>query len=291
MHLRAWKSLSVVSACVAMIGFGALPAAAQTVGWTGGPGAAADVTDYTGFIDTPSSGGTVPTASPFQIDGWFVDKTAQGWAGADDAQVFLGQMGNGGTMIAKGIVGENRPDVGGALGNPYWSASGFAVNVPAAAVPAGTQTLNVYLHTPAKGWWTEPLMVSASATAPGVVSAPVPTGTVSSSVATGAPQVTITDPTESQEISTRNGDHTITGTATTPGAGPSDIDRVEVWINGERDTGTQLGTATPASDGSWSVTFTPTHFASTHTNIYVFAHSKSTGRETEVVRGFNITDR
>jgi hypothetical protein len=91
-------------------------------------------------------------------------------------------------------------------------------------------------------------------------------------------------------VSTRRGDYTIDGTATEPGIGPSDIDRIDVYIDGEKDTGQQLGTTTPASDGSWSVTFTPTHFASTHSNIYVYAHSKSTGRETETVRGFNIID-
>jgi len=121
-----------------------------------------------------------------------------------------------------------------------------------------------------------------------------PTGggaaTSSSSAATGAPTVTVNDPSENSNVSTRRGDYTIDGTATTPGIGPSDIDRIDVYIDGEKDTGQQLGTTTPGSDGSWSITFTPTHFASTHSNIYVYAHSKSTGRETETVRGFNIID-
>jgi hypothetical protein len=240
---------------------------------------------FTGFIDNPSSGATIPTGGGFSVNGWFVDTTAQGWAGADDVQLFLGQMGNGGTMLAKGVVGGTRPDVANALGNPYWSASGFSVNVPSANLPSGTETLGLYVHTPGKGWWYEPLNVTASATA-----APAPSASSSSSVATGVPQVTVSDPTEGQNISTKNGDHTIMGTVSSPGASVSDIDRIEVWINGERDSGTLLGTTTPQSDGSWSLTFTPTHFASTHSNIYIYAHSKSTGKETEIVRGFNITD-
>ena len=48
------------------------------------------------------------------------------------------------------------------------------------------------------------------------------------------------------------------------------------------------GTATVLSDGSWSLTFLPTRFTSTHTNIYVYAHSRTTSLETELVRGFNI---
>jgi hypothetical protein len=205
-------------------------------------------------------------------------------------------MGNGGTMIGKGVVGENRPDVASTLGNPYWGASGFAVTVPGSSVPAGSQTLDVYVHTPGKGWWFEPLTVngggaSSSASAPAPASpsqsAPAP---AAAGTATGAPTVTISDPAENSNVSTRRGDSTIDGTATEPGIGPSDIDRVDVYIDGEKDTGQLLGTTKPASDGTWSVTFTPTHFASTHSNVYVYAHSKSTGRETEAVRGFNITD-
>jgi hypothetical protein len=52
-----------------------------------------------------------------------------------------------------------------------------------------------------------------------------------------------------------------------------------------------LGTTTPGSDGSWGVTFKPTNFASTHSNVYVYAHNKVTNLETEAVRGFNIVDK
>ena len=83
---------------------------------------------------------------------------------------------------------------------------------------------------------------------------------------------------------------TISGSATDPTAGPGGIDVVDVWIFGERNTNgaTDLGTATVLSDGSWSLTFLPTRFTSTHTNIYVYAHSRTTSLETELVRGFNI---
>jgi len=259
-------------------------------GWTPGPNAPASANTFTGVIDSPSKGATIPTSGAVSVNGWFVDTTAQGWAGADDVQLFSGQMGNGGTMLGKGVVGENRPDVAAALNNPYWAASGFSVTVPATALASGPNTLGVYLHTPGKGWWYEPLNVTASASA-APQSAPGTTTTTTSTTATNAPQVTVDDPTENQDISTRNGDHTISGTVSSPGASVSDIDRIEVWINGERDSGTQLGTTTPLSDGSWSLAFTPTHFASTHTNLYVYAHSKSTGKETETVRGFNITDK
>jgi hypothetical protein len=288
MQMRLLKVMPLAGCLIALVALAPATASAQTAGWTAGPGAALSNT-YTGFIDSPTSGATVPGSGSFDLNGWFVDTTAQGWAGADQVQVFLGQMNNGGTMLAQGVVGMNRPDVATALGNPYWAASGFFVSVPSSSIPAGTQTLSVYLHTPAKGWWFEPLAVSgggpaststAAASAPGV-----------SAVATGLPEITVSEPTENEDVSTRNGDFTVTGTVSSPGARPSDIDRVEVWINGERDTGALLGSTTPLSDGSWSVTFTPTHFTSTHSNLYVYAHSSSTGKETLVVRGFNITDR
>ena len=58
-----------------------------------------------------------------------LDHTAQGWAGADDVQVWLGTMDGGGRMLAKASFAQNRPDVGAATANPYWSASGFGAGV------------------------------------------------------------------------------------------------------------------------------------------------------------------
>jgi hypothetical protein len=287
---QAFSVAPLLGASMALV-LGVSSAAAQSTtqpstsqpAWTAGPGATASDT-YEGFVDTPTQGTTISGGNMLNVDGWFVDTTAQGWAGADQVQVFLGQMGSGGTQLAQGVVAESRPDVGNTTGNPYWTNSGFAVQVPTTSLPSGNQTLDVYLHTPGKGWWYEPVTVDVSGAPTSSSTAPA-----SASAATGAPQVTVTSPTESQNVST-SGDFTITGNATEPGAGASDIDRVEVWIDGERDSGTMLGDTTPASDGSWSLSFTPTKYPSTHTNIYVYAHSKSTGQETEIVRGFNITD-
>jgi Big-like domain-containing protein len=272
------KGLSTV-AVLAMIAVSVSPAAAQAAGWQGGPGAILDNT-YNGFIDVPSNGSTVPGSGSFTLAGWFVDSQAQGWAGADNMQVWLGTMDGGGHMIAQGSVAQNRPDVASALGNPYYAASGFSASVNGSSVPSGAQTLYVYLHTGGKGWWFKTVSVNGGGAA----------AATSSGAATGsAPTLTVDQPTEGENVKAAgSADFTITGTATDPASGPGAIDRVEVWILGERDTGTQLGTTTPAGDGSWSLTFKPTKFPSTHVNIYVFAHSKTTGKETEVVRGFNI---
>jgi hypothetical protein len=107
----------------------------------------------------------------------------------------------------------------------------------------------------------------------------------------GPPQVTIGNPTEGSNVNAGGGrSYTITGSATDPVGGAGAIDSVEVWIFGERNANgaTNLGPATILSDGSWSLTFLPTRFVSTHTNIYVYVHSKATGLESVASRGFNI---
>src|SRR5262249_13428425 len=75
------------------------------------------------------------------------------------------------------------------------------------------------------------------------------------------PDLTITQPTAGQSVSTV-GDFTLRGTATDPTAGPRAIDRVEVWLNGRRNTqgSIPVGIARLEGDGGWSLTFSPTKF-------------------------------
>jgi len=278
------KAFFTLSACLGLVLTMASPAAAQGSGWQQGPGAILDNT-YAGFIDVPTNGATVSGSASFSVAGWFVDQTAEGWAGADNVQVWLGTMDGGGKMVAQAQVAQNRPDVATALGNPYYAASGFSASVPGSSVPSGSQTLNLYVHTGGKGWWFKPVTVNGGGSAPAAAPAP-------GASAGGPPTVTVTAPTENANIKATGGQsYTISGTATDPSNGFGAIDSVDVWIFGERDSGsgTDLGTAqVNTSDGTWSVTFVPTKFPSTHTNIYVYAHSKATGQTTEFVRGFNI---
>src|SRR5438067_5742393 len=140
--LLAWLSLAALVGALSA----PTPVAADAFStWTPGPGAAGDST-YAGFVDVPPANGTVPTGN-FQVAGWFVDATAQGWAGADDVQVFQGTMDGGGKMLAKAFFAQSRPDVAAALGNPFWAASGFNATIPAGALSTGGQTLSVYAHT------------------------------------------------------------------------------------------------------------------------------------------------
>jgi hypothetical protein len=87
------------------------------------------------------------------VSGWFVDPTAQGWAGADDAQIFMGTLGQAGVFLAQASVGLTRPDVAARLSNPFAANSGFSGTIQPESVPAGMQTLSVYVHTQNNGWW------------------------------------------------------------------------------------------------------------------------------------------
>src|SRR5919197_729499 len=120
---RFRQSFAAALAVSAVIGLMLVPfpAAAQTAGWQPGPGGVLDNT-YDGFIDVPAANATVST-NGFEVDGWFVDRTAEGWAGTDDVQVWLGTMDGGGRMLAKAQIAQSRPDVAGALGDPFWAAS------------------------------------------------------------------------------------------------------------------------------------------------------------------------
>ena len=177
-------------------------AAADTFStWTGGPGAAGDNT-YAGFIDVPPANATVPTGS-FVVAGWFVDNTAQGWAGADDVQVFQGTMDGGGKMLARANFAQSRPDVGTALGNPFWAASGFSAVLPPASLAPGAQTLSVYVHTPGKGWWYKQAAVNVSSSA---VAAPAPSAGAPAPVVQGGglPIVAIEKPKDGEVVATKD---------------------------------------------------------------------------------------
>jgi hypothetical protein len=251
--------------------------------WQAGPGAVGDNT-YLGFVDSPANAAQVSSPGPLSVSGWFVDTTAQGWAGADDVQVFLGTMDSG-TLLAHGSVGLSRADVASALGNPSWSAAGWRAVIDASALPAGQATLSAYLHTPAKGWWAMQLTLSVSGT--GELLAPAP-------AAQGAPPLlSVSAPVEGQYVSTRSRSFRIRGTARDPANGPRGIDWVEVWLNGEAnaDPALFLGNLDVAADGAWSLDFDPDKHAPINSNLYVYAHSSVTGKRTLQVIHFYLTDR
>ena len=269
-----------------------------TTDWTAGPNAVGDNT-YVGFIDVPAANATVPTGS-FTVSGWFFDTTAEGWAGADDVQVFVGPMGSGGRQLAKPNFAQNRPDVAAALGNPSAAASGFTGIVPANSLSAGPQTLVVYAHTPDKGWWFKQVNVNVSASAPAATT-PAPGSTSGSAL----PVVAIERPKDSEIVVTKS-DFDASGYALDRAA-PSGcgIDRVSLYIGARDEGGKFLGDAdlgfsdtTPVGvyggqfdSCGWRLTFHPTQFHANTYLMYAYAHSAITGKEDSVARYFAIREQ
>src|SRR6266851_315325 len=227
--LLAWLS---VAALVGAVSAPASVAADAFSTWAPGPGAAGDNT-YAGFIDVPPANTMVPTGN---------------------FQVFLGTMDGGGKMLAKAFFAQSRPDVASALGNPYWAASGFNATIPASALPMGGQTLSVYAHTPAKGWWYKQVQVNVSGTAAASAPAPATAGAPAPTVQGAALPIVVIEKPKDGEVVKTSSDYEIIGYALdknatrNQGAAGSGIDRVQVYLGAERENnGTFLGEADLAS--------------------------------------------
>jgi hypothetical protein len=237
-------------------------------GWSPAAGAVGDNT-YQGYIDHPASGATIPAGSAFQVSGWIVDTTAQGWAGIDDVQVLLGSQ-----VLGHLGVGQSRPDVGAALNNPFYANSGFSGTI-SGALPSGNQTLTIVAHTPDKGSWSKTVPVTVTGTAGTLMNA--------NPGATSGLVLRVISPTSSDVIPPNSG-QAIFGVAydtrTRPELGTG-VDRVSAYLDGPRGTaGSQnLGDAT-FNGTNWSINWDPGHWANVkHRNLWVYARSSVTGEE------------
>ena len=302
--LRLVASLLAAGLATAVV---ALPGSAQSnpfTTWTPGPDAIGDNT-YTGYIDVPTSNATVPLGG-FSVFGWFVDTTAEGWAGADDVQVWLGTMDGGGHLLFKPNFAQYRPDVSAALGNGYQGASGFVGVMPAGALAAGPQTLSVYAHTPSKGWWFKQVQVNVSTTA-AANPTPAPPGP---SVSGGSPPIVVIVKPKDSEIVLTKSDYETAGYALDKNAAPNQgvagtgIDRVSLYL-GDRDNGgaylgdANLGFSDTTAEGlygsqfasaGWRLTFQPTKFKANTYLLFAYAHSVVTGKEEVATRYFAIRE-
>jgi hypothetical protein len=271
----------VCSIALAMPGLAFAQQTLSSATWSPGPSAAGDNT-YVGGIDAPAAGATLSVDRLATFSGWFVDQTAQGWSGADDLQVFSGMMDAGGTSLGHGTLGRSRPDVAVSLNNPFWAAGGWSAVIDPGGLTLGPQMLSVYVHTPAKGWWFTQLSVTVG---------PSTGGVAGPARAEGGPVVQVSAPQDGERISTRLGNYRVTGTARDPVAGPKGIVRIQVWLNGERNTpqATYIGDADVAPDGSWGVDFGPWAFDPLPANMYVYVQSGMTNKVTLVVVHFTLT--
>lgn len=242
--------------------------------WLPGPDAAGPFT-VVGTIDQQ------PSPADGRLVGWAVDTSAQGWTGIDDVQVWDGPMTLGGKQISGAQIQVGRDDVAATLSNPYFKSSGFIASIPADVLSIGPM-LYVYAHTPGKGWWYQ--LVFPITAAPGVAH----------------PVLQIQTPTALATVhSTRT--FTARGFAYDAAAAPaqgSGIDRVQLYLDGDRKTGIYIGDATLGNfdqfanaagtqfaRAGWQSTFQvsswmPTARDNQLVNLTIYAHSSVTGAET-----------
>jgi hypothetical protein len=264
--------------------------------WQPGPDAILDNT-YSGAIDLPANGSTVPSDQSLTVSGWVVDGAAEGWAGIDNVHVYDGLAGQGGTFLGQASFAQYRPDVAQGLGNPFWANSGFALTLNPGTLAAGSHTLTVYAHTPAKGWWFMQTSVTAAPPAPAPPAVPV-------AAAAGPVNVLVRPSTVT--VSKQEDHYSIKGYALEPNA-PGDttgIDHVDLYMDELRGTGgsvligrAALGQDSPeavASFGTrfekagYQLDFKPTNFNVGSHHIYAYAVSAISGKETIAVTGFTI---
>jgi hypothetical protein len=276
----------VVVAAVYALCLCAAPALAQSTpdGWRSADTGATDPS-YAGTIDAPANGATLPASGPITVNGWFVDTTAQGWAGASDVQLYNGTK-NAGTLLAHGQVGQDRPDVATSLDEPYWASAGWSATFDASQLLAGPSVLTVYIQTPDKGSFFQQVNVT-NTSGSGEMLAPAP------ATQGPPPRLAVLSPREGENVLTSDRQYVISGTATDPTGRPNGVDWVELWLNGEGYTtdAIHLGDANLKADGSWSLTVDMAQFAPINSNLYAYAHSAVNGKRSVAVVHFYIIDR
>jgi hypothetical protein len=253
--------------------------------WQPAADAVGDMT-YAGFVDQPAAGTSLTADQALVVSGWFVDQTAQGWAGIDDVQIYDGLSGLGGAFLGRATIGLPRPDVAQSLGNGFWLRSGFfAVLSPLAA---GTHTLSVYAHTPAKGWWYTQVSVTVAGAA----------------VAAAPPVNSLVAPAASEKVSRKLDTFTIRGFAYDPAATTgTGIDRVQVYMDEPRGQGgmfvgdAQFGGSTPSAaaqfgprfgEAGYRIDIDPENFTAGNHHVFTYARSSVSGQETQAVVSFDM---
>jgi hypothetical protein len=262
--------------------------------WTAGPNAVGEDT-FSGFIDAPASGSTVSHLSTVVVRGWVVDRTAVGWTGIDDVQIYLGLQDQGGTLLARAAVGQRRDDVVTALGDPYWAGGGFTASFTDSGLAVGSNVLTVYAHTPDKGWWYKQVEVRVPA-APDLAFADDPLLIVREAV----PSVDVAQTTPNLTLRGYAIDRNLPLNVQL-GASGSGVSSVQFYLDGPRNGGTFLGTAQQGLkyreatgfgerfvQSGWEMTVHPGEFSVDRHQFYIYATSAYWPNETLVIIPFKV---
>jgi hypothetical protein len=262
--------------------------------WTAGPNAVGDDT-FAGFIDTPVSGSTVTRNSPVIVQGWVVDRTAQGWTGIDDVQIYLGLQDQGGSLVTHATIGQRRDDVAAALGNSFWAGAGFSASFSDGSLAVGSNLLIVYAHTPDKGWWYKQLEVRVP---------PLPAIAYADD-----PLLIVREAVPSLDVDHTAPNLTLGGYAIDRnlplnmvlGVGGTGVSRVQLYLDGPRQSGTFLGNADFGRinreatgfgerflQSGWELTVHPGEFSIDKHEFFIYAVSAYTSTDALIVLPFNV---
>jgi hypothetical protein len=212
-------------------------------------------------------------ANALTLTGWVADpSTTDGTTGVDGLDVYLGTDLTTPLPLAGARMGQKRDDQASNTTNPAWVDSGFTINLPLDAMPAGPNQLTLVAHTPDGGTWLSSLAVVM----PNLGSVPAPP--VLASANPGPVAVTAPLPPFHAEVeSPQPGDQVSRGTVVqvlAPGA-----DRVDVFLEPDRDDGGKLvGSATRAVSNTGVMNVSLSLPTDAHT-LYVHVASSVTGQQ------------
>jgi hypothetical protein len=287
-------ALAAGLALAACVQFSGLASADAGSPWTPGKNAVGDDT-FTGVIDAPLSGSTVARNARVVVQGWVVDRTAQGWTGIDGVQIYLGLQDQGGSLLTSATVGQRRDDVAAALGNPFWSAAGFSASFPVSNLNVGSNVLSVYAHTPDRGWWYKQVEIRIQ---------PLPAIPYADD-----PLLVVREVLPSLDVDQQTSNLTLRGYVidrnlplnTVLGVGGTGVSQVQVYLDGPRQDGIFLGNAQMGLtnreatgfgarflQSGWELTVHPGEFSVDKHEFFIYAASAYWPNETLLVVPFNV---
>jgi hypothetical protein len=281
-----------LAACAQVSGLAAADAGSS---WTPGTNAVGDNT-FAGFIDAPVSGSTVSGTSRVLVQGWVVDRTAQGWTGIDDVQIYLGLQDQGGALLTSASLGQRRDDVAAALGNPFWAGAGFSASFLDTNLSVGSNVLSVYAHAPDRGWWYKQVEVRIQ---------PLPAIPYADD-----PMLVVREVLPSLDVDQHTSNLTLRGYVIDRnlplnqmlGVGGTGVSLVQVYLDGQRQGGgiflgnPQMGLTNREATGfgerflhsGWELTVHPGEFPVDKHEFYIYAASAYWPNETLLVLPFNV---
>jgi Tol biopolymer transport system component len=99
-------------------------------------------------IDDPKDNEVIAEAdkSNMKISGWSVDPNFQDTTGIDRVEIYLNGPKGFGEFLGEANYGTERQDVANALGNAYYTNSGYSLNFDASGLEAGSEN-TIYIYS------------------------------------------------------------------------------------------------------------------------------------------------